>query len=344
MNATAPQTNATAPQTTASQTGARWQALGSDAVLKLAQPGPLAEARTRVEAELQAINRACSRFRADSDLCRLNDESGRSVVVDPLLLEAVEVALRAAELTDGDVDPSVGGVLELAGYDRDWALLGDGAHLHAGRETSARLPVQRRIHARVRPGWRAVEVDRDRCTLRTPPGVKLDLGATAKAWAADRAANAAFEVTGAGVLVALGGDIATAGPCPRDGWRVRVTDDHRGGPDAPGQTIAIRGGGLATSSTTVRRWIKGGAEMHHIIDPATGAPSQGMWRTVSVAAATCTEANIASTAAILRSRRAPRWLAQLELPSRLVAHDGAVLHVGGWPAQVGLGSRAQGPP
>lgn len=316
-------------------------------MLKLAQPGPLVAARTCVEAELQAIDRACSRFRADSDLCRLNNQAGHATVVDRLLVEALEVALRAAELTDGDVDPGIGVALELAGYDRDWALLGDGAHLHASGDTKERvpverhrLPVERQVHARMRPGWQAIEVDRDRCVVRTPPGVKLDLGATAKAWAADRAANAAFAVTGAGVLVALGGDIATAGPPPHEGWRVRVTDDHRSGPDAPGQTIAIRGGGLATSSTTVRRWISGGAEMHHLIDPTTGAPSRGTWRTASVAAATCTEANIASTAAILRSRRAPRWLAQLELPARLAAHDGTVLRVGGWPPEVGLGTQA----
>lgn len=188
---------------------------------------------------------------------------------------------------------------------------------------------------RVRPGagWRAITLDRGSRVVRLPKGVKLDLGATAKAWAADRAALAASRASGdAGVLLALGGDIATVGPAPPAGWRVHVTDDHRANPSAPGQTIAIHCGGLATSSITVRRWRRDGADMHHIIDPTTGAPCHGQWRTASVAAASCTDANIAATAAILRSRQAPSWLASLGLPARLVALDGTATHIGDWPA------------
>jgi thiamine biosynthesis lipoprotein len=172
--------------------------------------------------------------------------------------------------------------------------------------------------------------------------VKLDLGATAKAWAADRAALAIYETVGCGVLVSLGGDISTAGPAPseepvgqkaRADWRIHVTDDHRGGPDTPGQTISIAGGGLATSSTTVRRWRHREQIMHHIIDPASGTPAEVVWRTVSVAASDCADANIAATAAIVRGVRAPEWLAELGLPARLVGRDGEVLTVGSWPAE-----------
>jgi thiamine biosynthesis lipoprotein len=135
-----------------------------------------------------------------------------------------------------------------------------------------------------------------------------------------------------GALVAIGGDIATAGPPPREGWRIHVTDDHRARPDAPGQTVAIASGGLATSSTATRRWRHGSATMHHIIDPATGAPAVGRWRTVSVAAATCTDANIASTAALVRGDAAAAgWLERCGLPARLVDHRGGALHVGEWP-------------
>jgi thiamine biosynthesis lipoprotein len=134
------------------------------------------------------------------------------------------------------------------------------------------------------------------------------------------------------VLVALGGDIAIAGQAPADGWRVRVTDDHRAGLDAPGQWVAVRSGGLATSSATVRRWKVGSEWAHHVIDPATGNSASTVWRTVSVTAASCLDANIASTAAIVRSERAPRWLESLGLPARLVATEGAVTHVAGWPA------------
>ena len=120
---------------------------------------------------------------------------------------------------------------------------------------------------------------------------------------------------------------------------MHVTDDHRDGPDAPGQTIKIGGGGLATSSTAVRRWRRGGAQMHHIIDPLTGAPASTPWRTVSVAAENCADANIAATAAIVRGERAVQWLSGLGLPSRLVAQDGGVTTVGSWPAE-----RSQAPP
>ncbi len=162
--------------------------------------------------------------------------------------------------------------------------------------------------------------------MRIPAGVKLDLGATAKAWAADRASRAVYEATGCGVLVGLGGDMATAGPAPAQGWRIHVTDDHRAGPWAPGQTITIEGGGLATSSTTVRRWSHEGQAMHHIIDPSTGAPARSVWRTVSVAALDCADANIAATAAILRGPEAPAWLDGMGLPARLVGCEGERPH------------------
>lgn len=189
------------------------------------------------------------------------------------------------------------------------------------------------ITARVHAGWRTVAVDRSISTIRIPAGVRLDLGATAKAWAADRAAQAAAEATGCGVLVSLGGDIATCGEAPGSGWQIRVTDDHRSDPTAPGQTVSIRSGGLATSSTAVRRWSHNGHTMHHVIDPRTGAPARTMWRTVSVAAANCTEANIATTAALVRADAAPAWLADQGLPARLVAWNGRVTTVGDWPSE-----------
>jgi hypothetical protein len=193
--------------------------------------------------------------------------------------------------------------------------------------------------ARRLAGHRAVELDASRSTVRIPAGILLDLGATAKAWAADRGARAVWDAARCGVLVGLGGDIATAGPAPAGGWRIHVTDDHRCGPDAPGQTVAVASGGLATSSVAVRRWRRGGHAMHHIIDPSSGAPAGGPWRTVSVAAADCTDANVAATAALVRGHRAPAWLDRLGLPARLVAHDGAVLRIGDWPLAQAPGLR-----
>jgi thiamine biosynthesis lipoprotein len=133
------------------------------------------------------------------------------------------------------------------------------------------------------------------------------------------------------VLVSLGGDIATAGEPPRGGWAVRVADWHAAGHDASSQTVRVHGGALATSSTTVRRWTRGGEQLHHVLDPATGRPAPVVWRTVSVAAATCVDANTAATAAIVRGERSPAWLESLRLPARLVRPDGSAVRVGGWP-------------
>jgi FAD:protein FMN transferase len=315
------------PVSTSTPVSSSWEALGTSAVLMVTDPVALARGRAIVERELEELDRACSRFRSDSDLQRVNVGAGRFVPVSELLIEAVQVALRAAELTDGDVDPTVGNALVLAGYDRDWALL----QRPIDDAEQARQPV---IRARVTPGWQAIEIDSERAAIRVPAGVRLDLGATAKAWAADRAADAVHEATGAGSLVSLGGDIATAGAAPEGGWRIYVTDDHRSAPGSSGQTISIRSGGIATSSTAVRRWTHEGRIRHHIIDPVTGAPVERTWRTASVAAQTCLDANIASTAALIRLGSTPAWLEQLGLPARLVSKEGAVYRVRDWPAPV----------
>jgi thiamine biosynthesis lipoprotein len=189
-----------------------------------------------------------------------------------------------------------------------------------------------RLTVRKVPGWREVRLDGQ--TLTMPAGVQLDLGATAKAWAADRSAARIAAQLGCGVLVSLGGDIAVAGPAPDGGWRIRVQDvtgapgDPPGGPYA---LIAIRDGGLATSSTAARRWQRGGDVLHHILDPRTGLPAEPVWRTVSVTAGSCADANAASTAAVIRGHRALGWLTQLGLPARLVDATGAVFTVAGWP-------------
>src|SRR5215470_7768124 len=186
------------------------------------------------------------------------------------------------------------------------------------------------------PGRQTVELDTERRTVRVPATVMLDLGATAKALAADRAAARISAAVSGGVLVNLGGDIRVAGPPPAGGWRVGILDDlvcaASAGRAGPGRAVIIRDGGLATSSTRARAWQRGGTRLHHIIVPGTGLPADSCWRTVSVAAATCVDANTASTAAILRGERAARWLDELHLPARLVRRDGTTVLTGGWPA------------
>jgi FAD:protein FMN transferase len=303
---------------TGQRSSVSFPALGSVAVLVVSDASALDEARASVERTIEEFDLACSRFRDDSELSAVNAAAGAEVQVGPLLLDAVGAALRAARLTDGDVDPTVGQALIALGYDRDFDALGDG--------------VGRTVSITEVPGWRTVRLDPERSTVRVDRGVRLDLGATAKALAADLAAERAADAAGCGVLVGLGGDFATAGPAPEDGWPIRVTDDHRAGVSAHGQWIAVHDGGLATSSTTVRRWRAGAGVAHHLVDPASGRSAEGMWRTVSVTAASCLDANIASTAAIVRGERALPWLEELGLPSRLVANNGIVRHVAGWPA------------
>jgi thiamine biosynthesis lipoprotein len=293
---------------------------GTTARLAVTDARRMSVARQVLDAEIAAMGAACDRFRPESEISRVNAAEGRSVEVSALFADTLGHALDVARATGGRVDPTVGGALLAAGYDRDLAEV----------RTHVRAP-----YAVPRPvaGWPVVEL-RDQ-VVRVPRGVTLDLGATAKSFAADRAATRAASATGCGVLVGLGGDVAVSGPAPSGGWRIRVTDDHRAGPGDPGQTVAIGDGGLATSSLTVRRWRRGGRWLHHIIDPATGAPAGTHWRTVSVAAGSCLAANAASTAAMVTGRGADGWLADRGLPARLTRLDGTVVTVAGWPSWAG---------
>jgi FAD:protein FMN transferase len=304
-------------------TSAALHALGTTALVAVRRPESLDRARAALETELDAVDRACSRFRDDSELVHLNLAAGNALVVGPYLLAALEVAVTAAEATGGAVDPTVGKALRLAGYDRTFSLV----RLRDGRLV--------RVTPAPAGAWRQIEVDRMRGTARIPAGVELDLGATAKALAADRAARGAAEATEDGVLVSLGGDVAVAGNPPDGGWSVGVADDHAAPFPVDGSAVGIQSGGLATSGTRVRAWATASGRAHHIIDPRTGAPADTPWRTVSVAAVSCVDANTASTAAMVLGEEAPGWLAQRRLPARLVRNDGSVVCVSDWPAEAG---------
>jgi FAD:protein FMN transferase len=285
---------------------------GGRAVVAVSDRTGLTAALREVKRTVAGFDLACSSFREDSELALLNGSPREQVVVSSLLFTAVRAALRAARLTDGAVDPTVGQALV--------------AH-------RINPPLSDRpLRIEPAPGYAAVGMDEAACSIMLPAGVQLDLGATAKALAADMAASAALSAAGCGVLVGLCGDIAVAGTPPQGGWKIRVTDDHRRG-DAPGQTVAIEAGGLATSSVTVRRSGDGVDGVHHLIDPQTGRPVQGPWRTASVSASSCLDANIASTAAVVLGNTATAWLEVNGLPSRLVGHEDSVRYVAGWPQE-----------
>jgi thiamine biosynthesis lipoprotein ApbE len=292
-------------------------AIGTEITVVVDDANALPAAMAIVQQQIQDIDQACSRFRPDSELSRLNRLSGGGdVPLSPLLEEAIVAALESALMTGGLVDLTVGKCVEDAGYTvtfRD--LPADGPPLQ--------LEVRRVI------GWRALAYDPVAHTIRLPAGVGLDLGASGKAWAADRAAAAVTDELGVSVAVSCGGDVAVRGPAPEGGWPVRVAMDEDAG---EWQDIVVFDGGLATSGTTSRRWKRGGVELHHIIDPSTGLPAQTPWAMVSVAAATCLEANAAATAALIMGDRAPAWLDDLKLPARLVDTHGGVRFAGGWSA------------
>lgn len=295
----------------------RFDALGT--YVHLATPADADYAAAIARELLAAVDQACSRFRSDSDLSRANGRPGRWTSVGPLLLDALEVALGAAEATEGLLDPCLGRQLVALGYDRDFSHL--------------------RVRAATRPApaprpdaWREVQLDRSRDRILVPAGVAIDLGATAKAWASDLIAESVHEEAGQPVLVSLGGDLRICGVTDDRRWPVLITQHPDGRcEDVDPELVLLDGGGLATSSTQVRRWRAGSSEYHHVLDPRTGAPVRGPWRTVTATGPTCVAANVASTAALVLQHEAAGWLGVHDVDARLVGVDGTVRYVGRWP-------------
>ena len=293
-------------------------ALGTSARVAVWPPEQLDRALAAVDGVLTALDVQASRFRPDSEISWIHRGNGGLFMVSDGLMEAVSVALQAARWTGGLVDPTVGDALIALGYDRDFAAIGPDRNEPPASPHPA-------------PGWQRVRLNGP--LLELPADVRLDLGATAKGLGSDRSARAAWLAGGqaGGVLVSLGGDIAVAGRPPADGWPILAAES----PAQPGsswpQLVRLAAGAVATSSTTCRRWRQGDRLLHHIVDPRTGLPADGPWQTVSAAGLTCADANAAATAAIVAGDQAVDWLATAGVPARLVARDGDVRYVGGWP-------------
>jgi thiamine biosynthesis lipoprotein len=298
---------------------ATWRALGTYVHLSTSDEAALEPARQIATRLLDDVDRTCSRFRKDSDLVRANAAAGSWTNVDPLLVKAVGAAVEAAAQTDGLVDPTLGHAMVAVGYDRDISLV------LAESSDPAGIAVPARAGA-----W--LDIQRDPAgAIMVPHGSALDLGATAKAWAADLIVDAIaaqwdsaqWDTT---VVLSLGGDVAVSGP---GGWPVAITetiDDPAGA-----EIVHLPYGGLATSSTAARRWIRDGVIRHHLIDPRTGEPTDGRWRTVTATGATCLAANTATTAAIVLGEAAVGWLTERQIPARLVNTSGRIVCTDRWP-------------
>jgi thiamine biosynthesis lipoprotein len=299
----------------------RFQALGCEVFVGVRDRRVLEPAARTARAVLTDVDEVASRFRPDSDLCAVNRRPGHWVAVDPLLVAAVDEAVAAARATDGLVSPLLGRSLVALGYDRDFGELV--ARPEAAARALDHLPPPPDLDA-----WREIRTDPEG-RVRIPDGTALDLGAVGKAWAADLVA-AAWEATAdESAVVSVGGDLRIAHP---DGHAWPVALSERPGGRVTG-TVYVDRGGLATSSTRVRRWARDGARLHHLLDPRTGRPAEETWHTVTATGETCAAANTASTVAIVLGAAAPAWLAEHGVTARLVDPHGLVTRTGSWPAQ-----------
>ena len=236
---------------------------------------------------IEACERRFTRFSPDSELSALNRQTGRWFRASPDLFAVVHLAAELSEKTDGLFDPSVLASLEAVGYDRSMdELRAEGAAPVATADVAVRTG-----------GFREVRLDRESYSIWLPPGARIDLGGIAKGWIAERAAGMLATYAPACAINA-GGDLFLCGlPTGLPHWQVSLED-----PRNPEQTLAalrVPPGAVATSSVTRRRWLQGGQERHHLIDPRTGQPAKSEWLSVTVIASHAAEAEVYAKALLI---------------------------------------------
>ncbi|MGI8826737.1 MAG: FAD:protein FMN transferase [Chloroflexota bacterium] len=261
------------------------------------------------------VEKSLSRFLPESELFALNQSSGNPVQVSPLLFGAVSLAVRAAEETNGVFDPTILSALEHAGYDRSFEHVGAGSGAPRPPHRTARLP-----------DYRAVRCHPETRTIQLLDGQRLDLGGIGKGIAVDLAiAETSFLRER---CIAAGGDVAVRGTAGPDAeWTVALEDTGAAG----SQSIALRDAAVASSTTLRRRWQRAGEERHHLIDHRTGRPSSSAFRTVTVVAASCVEADVAAKTALLLGEQGMDFLEGKGLHGMAVRHDGSTIATREWP-------------
>ena len=278
-----------------------FRAMGTDVIVDgpgLTEDASFREASATVEAVFAREEQRFSRFRGDSELSRVNAAAGRWTPVSSLFEELIGIALKQAESTGGLFDPSMLDAMIAAGYDRDFD------EVLAGARGMLRSP---------RPCGRWREIETRPGAILLPDGVGLDLGGIAKGWTADLAAEAAVRAGLSWSLVSAGGDLRIAGDAPE--IEVRIEDP--GEPSEAAAWLQLASGALGSSSTMRRAW---GPDLHHIIDPRTGAPADSPIVQATVWAATCAEAEVLATWALLTGMGAMDTV-----PCALVSTDGDLI-------------------
>jgi thiamine biosynthesis lipoprotein len=275
--------------------------MGCEVVVGGATPSEAA----RIDSLFRDRDRRFSRFREDSELSRINRLPGEVVRVSREFESMLRRAIRAAASTDGLVDPTLGEAVEAAGYDRDFDALAPDPR-QPGPTSSGR--------------WRAVGLGEG--WLSRPRGLQLDLNGVVKGQTVDDALG----LIDGDCFVSAGGDLAARG-----GVDVALPGDDG---------VRVVRGGLATSGTARRRWLRAGAWQHHLIDPRTGRPSDSPWLEVTVSAATCLEADVAAKAAFLLGLGGAAWLAARGLAGRFRFRAGETLSNLTWQRSISAGEAA----
>ena len=271
------------------------------------------EARRR----LFDLEQRWSRFIPDSEVDRLNDHAGQPVAVSAETVLLVERAVEAWRITGGAFDPTVLGDVIRAGYDRTFDEL-------TGTPDPSTLML----------GCTDIEIqDRE---IRLPAGTGFDAGGIGKGLAADIVAVEVMAAGADGVCINLGGDLRVVGTSSDGTWTVAVEHPSFGDPIAH---LGLEYGAVATSTTLKRRWVAGGEERHHLIDPQTGLPSTTDLTLATVIAGEAWIAEVLAKAVLLRGRDRAFDLLDEHHTSALVVDDrDNVLMSDGFAAFTGIGA------
>lgn len=247
--------------------------------------GELGQAAAR---EAWRIELKYSRYRPESIVSVINRSGGHAVVVDEETTALLDYAARCQALSGGRFDIT-SGVLR-----RCWKFDG-----------SDRIPEPAAVEKLLTLiGFEKLRWQPPRITL--PPGMEIDFGGFGKEYAVDRVLALVAARFGGAALVNFGGDLAASGAPAAVPWQVGV--ERPGSEREARLLLELSRGGLATSGDTKRFVLRDGVRYSHILDVRTGWPVAGVPHSITVAAASCVEAGMLATFAMLHGGAAETFL------------------------------------